>query len=835
MASASDTDHSPGPAAHGGAGTGAFDLDREWPFFPDEEKLRVFDPRANVAILIGHTEVDGAGTRASDPPLALLLQHLPASIEPTVLAAIGTIATLRDGVERVVQNLLTNPYITVLFLCGEDSPVFFPLEGLACLYRNGVDEGRHVVPGDPGGRAAKIFARDALATLSCEDIACFRARPLEIVDCRGPVDPATFFADVAARLPERVRRVGSPSWAFLETLDVYRWRPRTLQVTPTTLARPSGLRVLVSGDGEPALVIEHAGGDAGVRASGRADGRAQRALHTVVRKQLLRHEVGWEGRLAAVALDAERAVLVGAFPSDAKRAGMTDPDRCDPSTFRGAEAARSSRLALDPRGFFKVRVLYEQGTLVADYHETSGRHIVSLHARCAEDLLAAIVDGNYLGDPPAREQHLIYLAIQIARAEFALRTGLVFEEGQPLSTAARKNVEHHLYAGAVITGSSLEETWVRGLARLREDGLVTSTQKGRVVEGWCTFFAVPAMAEIAIPEAYPATDEHIENYAEELMAPAPDVRARGDYTYGDRTCHYCFDQIAEAGRLLAADPDRPRITQRWLPEVDLPSVARHRPCLVFDFWYVRAGRLHTLQIARSHDVYGGLPQNALGVARGWGRTLARASGLELGDLTFLSISNNFRVGDDAENVRRTVRRGVHAAALARTGPLPVVFGVDEDDVPDRLGGAREPVAAALVAQLADRSVGTPAEILGAAPALAARLLRYRGALDQVRTLTERLCTEVVQGGRDRSNSLLISPRDPLADRAREATPLVCLQVRRQLGRLHAASVVLGVHGAALAPLVLDLQRAIARAAGIPLGSAVVVRLAVPARMTASEG
>ena len=26
-----------------------FDFTREWPFFPDDEKLRIFDPRANVA------------------------------------------------------------------------------------------------------------------------------------------------------------------------------------------------------------------------------------------------------------------------------------------------------------------------------------------------------------------------------------------------------------------------------------------------------------------------------------------------------------------------------------------------------------------------------------------------------------------------------------------------------------------------------------------------------------------------------------------------------------------------------------------------------------------
>jgi hypothetical protein len=64
----------------------------------------------------------------------------------------------------------------------------------------------------------------------------------------------------------------------------------------------------------------------------------------------------------------------------------------------------------------------------------------------------------------------------------------------------------------------------------------------------------------------------------------------------------------------------------------------------------------------------------------------------------------------------------------------------------------------------------------------------------------------------------------VADREREATPLVCLQLRRQLGRLHGAAVVLGAAGASLAPLLFDLQRAIAARAEIAVGSGTIVRV-----------
>jgi len=805
----------------------AFDFSREWPFFPDDEKLRVFEPRANIAILIGRTAVEIGGVRKVDPPLRALVAHLPSAIPLGSVAAIGTIATLRDGVERVVQNLITNPHITVLFLCGEDSPVFFPLEGLTCLYRCGVDEGRHVLATPGNERAAKVFARDALATLSHADIACFRSRSLEIVDCRGALDPATFFADVAARLPARVRPVTNPSWTFLEAIDVYRWRPRTLQVPTGTLETDSDLGVARAGD---ALVLWSVSGGEGhtapaVVATGKSDGRAQRALHTVLRLGMLAHTPGWESRLAALSLAAERAVLASEFPDDAVRVGLEVPEVVLPAA---CERGRTSPLSLDPTGFFKLQVLYERDVLAADYHAADGRHVETLHARLAEDLLVAIVAGAYVGDYAGRDQHLVYLGVQIGRAEFALRTGLRFEEGQPLASEARVNVEHHLSAATVVAGTSLEETWLRGLASLREDGLLTTTQKGRVAEGWCTFFLVPAMERMAIPAAYPASDEHVDHYARELLAPAPEVRAHGDYTYGDRTCHYYFDQIAETGRRLATEPNCLCINQRWVPEVDLPATAHHRPCLVFDVWFRHGGRLHTLQIARSHDVYGGLPQNALGVARGWGRAVAAASGIPLGDLCFLSISNNYRVGDDAENVRRAIQGGIHSETLAAVLPVPTVEAVREWAACDRLLAAERPIAAVFVPQVAVRAVPAPAAVLAREPVLAARLLRYRDTLDQVQVVIERLRAETAEKGRERSNSLVLSPRDPLADREREATPLICLQLRRQIGRLHAAAVVAGASGAALIPLLVDLQRAIAASADIPVGSALIACVAAGA-------
>ena len=94
-------------------------------------------------------------------------------------------------------------------------------------------------------------------------------------------------------------------------------------------------------------------------------------------------------------------------------------------------------------------------------------------------------------------------------------------------------------------------------------------------------------------------------------------------------------------------------------------------------------------------------------------------------------------------------------------------------------------------------------------------------------MVARLRTEVGRNGRERSNSLLLSPRDPRTDQRAEATPLVCLQLRRQLGRLHAAAVLLGPDAPALIPTLLDLHRSIAGAVPLPIGSATFVHVSPP--------
>lgn len=66
-----------------------------------------------------------------------------ASSQPEGLAIVGTMHTENLGIERVIKNVLSNPHIRFLLLCGEDTqqPVgHLPGQSLECLFRNGLDD-----------------------------------------------------------------------------------------------------------------------------------------------------------------------------------------------------------------------------------------------------------------------------------------------------------------------------------------------------------------------------------------------------------------------------------------------------------------------------------------------------------------------------------------------------------------------------------------------------------------------------------------------------------------------------------------------------------------------
>jgi len=95
-------------------------------------------------------------------------------------ALAGTLQTENVGIEKIVCNVVANPNIRYIVICGEESPGHLSGEALKALVENGVDENKRIV----GTGAPTPY----LYNLPLEAIERFR-KQVSVVDLIGCTDP----------------------------------------------------------------------------------------------------------------------------------------------------------------------------------------------------------------------------------------------------------------------------------------------------------------------------------------------------------------------------------------------------------------------------------------------------------------------------------------------------------------------------------------------------------------------------------------------------------------------------------------------------------------------
>ncbi|HET9599351.1 MAG TPA: DUF4346 domain-containing protein [Anaeromyxobacteraceae bacterium] len=162
---------------------------------------------------------------------------------PGGLAIAGTLHTENLGIERIVRNVLANPHVRFLVLCGDDTKQaigHLPGQSLAALCANGLDE-RGRIRGARG-------KRPVLKNVTAEHVEAFR-RQVELVSLVGELDLeriASTVAACAARDPGAFE--GAP-------------RDEAIPVTPAReparlVLDPAGFLVVYP-DAARGLVLEH--------------------------------------------------------------------------------------------------------------------------------------------------------------------------------------------------------------------------------------------------------------------------------------------------------------------------------------------------------------------------------------------------------------------------------------------------------------------------------------------------------------------------------------------------------------------------------------------------
>lgn len=138
-------------------------------------------PSAPGAYLIGDPRAPVAVCTLTSSELIRPLSTIPG------VAIAGRVYTCNLGIEKIVVNVCANPRIKALFVCGRESPLFQPGQGLRALVAHGVRPDMQIIGGEG--------YLPVLSGIGSDSVDQFR-RQVTFVDRAGETDVATLAAEV---------------------------------------------------------------------------------------------------------------------------------------------------------------------------------------------------------------------------------------------------------------------------------------------------------------------------------------------------------------------------------------------------------------------------------------------------------------------------------------------------------------------------------------------------------------------------------------------------------------------------------------------------------------
>ena len=168
-----------------------------------------------------------------------------AAARPPGLSIVGSLHTENLGIEHLIRNLLPNPHVRFLLVCGEDTRKaigHLPGQSLVSLVREGLEENGRIC-----GAQGK---RPILKNVSREQVENFRRR-LQLVDLIGTTD----IEEIAGRIAEAAANDPGPAEAIsFEGSSV----PVQQAVEPLSLVSdPAGYVVITPDRRRHLLILEH--------------------------------------------------------------------------------------------------------------------------------------------------------------------------------------------------------------------------------------------------------------------------------------------------------------------------------------------------------------------------------------------------------------------------------------------------------------------------------------------------------------------------------------------------------------------------------------------------
>ena len=595
------------------------------------------------------------------------------------VSVLGSLVVNRDGTERMVLNCLAHPTIRYLVLFSEESRTFSPSTNLLLALQHGIDTtkpGNYIV----GGKAATPH----FPNLSKRIVDAFRetvtVTPLFMYQ-NTFTEPvlrdylAWLRPRVGDEITEFLRKAAGEKAIYYDTLnqlvgligglppgeknaidldpkEFQHLQPPVVEIPERKLNLAVPFRVSAD-SGNIRLDINVGGETFFIR--GNEDFRMEYSLMKFLgaRKKHL-------SPLEQLALGAELARADTEIKNDISLEPLATP-----SDIRGAsEIALEPRVALlnDKKYYYKVGVRGDGALSVIGLAFDICEEVFDLRSKEPGGILAWLAEKNRFEEYEMDILHRMDVGGQIGRAAIAAKMGYAFVQDFTSIFKINKTGLPLLIA----EGDTFLDVHKTLLRKLYTEGLTEEhgdAQKGLARSGVVlAIYRNAAKALEDLPAFYrqgdQSTGEMRANYREQLLRFDHD----GDYSYGERTrVHFGFDQLPKTMELLARDSGRAAVIQRYDPAADMgmftdPASGKrkftHDPCLAYDIFIPRGGKLHSFHIARAHNAVNAYPENIFGLHDAYVSTIRDGVGLGAGDMYMLSSRANILLLTEEQRAKK---------------------------------------------------------------------------------------------------------------------------------------------------------------------------------------
>lgn len=275
----------------------------------------------------------GVCTLNDDALMAALAKQRPEG-----LSIVGALHTENLGIERLIRNVLANPHVRILVLCGEDTRQavgHLPGQTLESLFETGVDDGGRII----GARGK----RPVLKNVTRQQVEMFR-RQVRLLAHVGEAD--------AVRIAEKVRRAAVEAPGPFEESSPDIGVVTIAAPEPSRLIQdPAGYCVVYPDRARGRLLLEHYT-NAGVLDCVIQGATAAAVYRALIERQLvsrLDHAayIGRELARAERCLETGEAYVQDRAPGELDAAAA--PGCCPPHTSEGPESRHTELGAGDLR------------------------------------------------------------------------------------------------------------------------------------------------------------------------------------------------------------------------------------------------------------------------------------------------------------------------------------------------------------------------------------------------------------------------------------------------------------------------------------------------------